>query len=139
VRYRITDRPTITIIVPTAYTAARLPGAAGTLVERCIESILAKTTYKDYAIIVLDNAQARPALARAWARAGIERMPYRVPFNWAAAMNIGAASARGDHLLFLNDDTEVITPDWLECMLEYSQQPGVGAVGAKLLFPGGQL
>ena len=53
-------------------------------------------------------------------------------------MNQGAALARGEHLLFLNDDVEVITPDWLERMLEFSQQPAVGAVGATLFFPGGR-
>jgi GT2 family glycosyltransferase len=50
-------------------------------------------------------------------------------------MNLGAEHASGEHLLFLNDDTEVISNDWLENMLQYSQQPGIGAVGAKLLFP----
>src|SRR5262249_51775332 len=63
----------------------------------------------------------------------------RGDFNWSAAMNRGAAAAAGDHLLFLNDDTEVITPDWIESMLEFSQHPEIGAVGAKLLFPSGEL
>jgi GT2 family glycosyltransferase len=54
-------------------------------------------------------------------------------------MNLGAAKALGDYLLFLNDDIEVITPDWIESMLEYAQQPEIGAVGAKLLFPDGRL
>ena len=54
-------------------------------------------------------------------------------------MNQGASLARGEHLLFLNDDIEVVTADWLERLLEFSQQPEVGAVGAKLFFPGGRL
>ena len=70
---------------------------------------------------------------------GAVRAGYAAPFNWARAMNQGAALARGEHLLFLNDDVEVVAPDWLERMLEFSQQPEVGAVGAKLLFPSGRL
>ena len=66
-------------------------------------------------------------------------MQYSSEFNWSTVNNLGAERANGEHLLFLNDDTEVMTADWLEAMLEYSQQPDIGAVGAKLLFPDGGL
>src|SRR5260370_7683374 len=69
----------------------------------------------------------------------VRRVSFTDEFNLASKMNLGAAKAEGDHLLFLNDDTEIITPDWLECMLEYSQQPAIGAVGVKLLFPDGRI
>ena len=61
----------------------------------------------------------------------------RKPFNYAAVNNFAARQARGKVLAFVNDDTEVVTPDWLERMLEHALQPEVGAVGAKLLYPGG--
>ncbi len=60
-------------------------------------------------------------------------------FNFSASINAGAAAAAGEHLVLFNDDLEVISPEWLTAMLEYSQEPGVGAVGAKLLYPDGRL
>src|SRR5262249_4264828 len=62
-------------------------------------------------------------------------LPFDEPFNFARMNNVAAEAAAGEHLLFLNDDTEVIRSDWLEAMLEHSQRPEVGAVGARLLFP----
>jgi len=64
---------------------------------------------------------------------------YDEPFNWSRVNNLAARHATGDHLLFLNDDTEPDAPDWLEALLEFSQQPAIAAVGAKLLFPDGTL
>jgi GT2 family glycosyltransferase len=61
------------------------------------------------------------------------------PFSFAATINCAARHATGDHLLLLNDDTEVIAAEWMRAMLEFSQQPDIGAVGAKLLFPDGRL
>ncbi|TNY02591.1 glycosyltransferase family 2 protein, partial [Escherichia coli] len=61
------------------------------------------------------------------------------PFNYSALNNRGAAYATGEILLFLNDDTEPQTPDWLERMIGYAQQPHVGAVGARLHFPDGSI
>ena len=82
-------------------------------------------------------------MPRRWKRAtqklGVRRVSYSEPFNWSRVNNLGASHATGTHLLFMNDDMEVITPDWLESMLEFSQRDGVGAVGAKLLFPDGRI
>ncbi len=70
----------------------------------------------------------------------LEQLPHAVvvdsaPFNFARLCNGSVAHAAGDHLLFLNNDVEVITPDWLEALVEHSQRTGVGAVGAQLLYP----
>jgi GT2 family glycosyltransferase len=67
------------------------------------------------------------------------RQRHREDHDWSRVNNLGAARAAGEHFLFLNDDTEVVTPDWIEALLEYSQQKPIGAVGAKLQFPDGAL
>src|SRR5205085_4562789 len=68
-------------------------------------------------------------------------VPYRREgsFNFSHKMNAGAREAQGTHLLLLNDDVEVIGSEWMTAMLEYSQQPEIGAVGAKLLYPDGRI
>lgn len=69
----------------------------------------------------------------------VRRLTYDDEFNWSRVNNFGASQASGEFLLFLNDDTEVITPGWLEAMIEFAQQKEIGAVGPKLLFPDGSL
>jgi GT2 family glycosyltransferase len=123
--------PLVSIIVPTAYQAD--------FFLRCLESIHQKSTYPNYEILVLDNNAPPPEMLETLRDRGIGRMPYALPFNWARTMNQGAAVARGDHFLILDDDTEVISPDWIERLLEYSLQKEIGVVGARLQFPDGRL
>ena len=139
VRFAITDGPKVSIIIPTAYRRGTFRGQTTTYLTRCLSSIRAKSSYPNYEILLFDNDAPPPEALDDLARWNVRRVPYGRPFNWAATMNQGAALAGGDHLLFLDDDTEVITPDWLECLLEYSQQPDVGVVGARLHFPDGRL
>src|SRR5690606_5224000 len=61
------------------------------------------------------------------------------PFNFAERINAGVLAASGEHVLLLNDDMEVVTPDWIERLVMYSQVPDIGAVGAKLLFGDGRI
>jgi len=136
VRFAI-GRPRVSIIIPTAYRNRTADDE--TFLARCLESIRSKSTYTNYHITVLDNNGVPSDLASVLSRQGIRREPYALPFNWAAAMNQGAALVDGVHLLILDDDTEVLTPDWIECLLEYSQQPEIGAVGARLHFPDGRM
>jgi GT2 family glycosyltransferase len=72
-------------------------------------------------------------------RLKVVRYTYQEPFNFAKKMNFLAKHASGEHLLILNDDIEVISPEWMTAMLEYSQLPEVGVVGAKLYYPDGRL
>jgi GT2 family glycosyltransferase len=141
VRHRIAGRPRVSVVIPTAGKPATIRGAASSYVGHCVDSIRRLSTYEHYEIVVVDNGDLTPALAAELDRAGVRRVRYEAdgPFNLAAKMNLGATAAAGDVLVFLNDDTEVISPDWIEAMLEFAQQPGVGAVGAKLLFPDGRL
>jgi|GEM_PF-438663 len=141
VRARIVGRPSISIVIPTAGKEATIRGAASSYLGNCIESIRRLTTYHRYEIVVVDNGDLTPQLAAEVDGAGARRVRYQQEgsFNLAAKMNQGAAAATGDYLVILNDDIEVIAADWLEAMLEHAQDPGVGAVGAKLLFPDGRL
>jgi glycosyltransferase involved in cell wall biosynthesis len=139
VRFSIIGRPKVSIIIPTASRPARIRGQDTTFVGHCVQSIRRATHYSNYEIITVDNDDMPLELQQELDRWNVRRVSFTDEFNLASKMNLGAAKADGDHLLFLNDDTEIITPDWLECMLEYSQQPGIGAVGVKLLFPDGRI
>jgi GT2 family glycosyltransferase len=112
------------------------------LLRDCLTG-LRGSTYRNFEVILVDNGSASPALLRRLERLR-QRRRYRVlhcpgPFNFARLCNAGAAEARGDWLLFLNNDTCVLTPDWLEQMLAVAGRPDVGVVGATLLYPDGTL
>ena len=110
--------------------------------ELCVDSIYARTTYPDFELILIENNSKQPETFRAY-----ERMQKEHPdnlkvvtwegkgFNYSALNNFGEQYATGEYLLLLNNDTEVITPNWLEEMVMYAQQKRVGCVGAKLLYP----
>jgi GT2 family glycosyltransferase len=109
------------------------------LLQTCVSSILKKTLYANYEILCIDNGSTQSAthdlineLQRRDKRVRVVR--HDVPFNYSEINNFGASQALGEHLLFLNNDTEVIAPEWMGAMLEHSQRPEVGVVGAKLLF-----
>jgi O-antigen biosynthesis protein len=139
VPFVLNGRPRVSILIPTAYRTFQRAGQSITLLARCLESIRDRTTYPHYEILVADNGQPPAAIDALYSTLRVRRFAYALPFNWAAAMNQVAAQASGEYLVLLDDDTEVLTPDWLERLLEYGQRPGVGAVGAKLVFPDGRL
>jgi GT2 family glycosyltransferase len=102
-----------------------------------VESIVARTVYPHYEIVVADNDSREPET-----RAYYETMPGRVvpypgPFNYSAINNFAVKQTDAPWILLLNNDIEVINPDWLTSMAEHIQRPEVGAVGAKLLYPDG--
>jgi GT2 family glycosyltransferase len=137
VRFDVVGQPVVSIIIPSLCYSDR--DGAPSMVERCIASIARISRYQRYEVIVLDRHTMPPSVEQALARFGVKRVTYDEPFNWSRVNNLGARHATGDHLLFLNDDTEADAPDWLEAMMEFSQQPGIGVVGAKLVFPDGGL
>jgi GT2 family glycosyltransferase len=133
IRYRLSRSPLVSIIIPTKDRESFL--------SRCLSSIERRTSYSPYEIIVLDNGSVSQSACRHLAEVGRR---WRVlscpgPFNFSLLNNQGGAQARGEYLLFLNDDTEVIATDWLTIMLEQGTRPGVGVVGAKLLYPDGRI
>lgn len=123
--------PLISIIIPTRDNT--------TFLAKCVQSIREKTTYPSYEIIIVDN-QSRDAktlqyLGELEARGELRVLRYEAPFNYSAINNFAVAHAKGELLALVNDDIEVISPDWLEEMAGYAIQPETGAVGAMLFYP----
>lgn len=124
-------QPLVSLVIPTRN--------AQQLVRQCVESIAAKTSYSNYEIILVDNGSDDPA-ALAYFEELAKRPNIRVlrddrPFNYAALNNAAVAQAKGELVALVNNDIEVITPDWLSEMVSIALQPGVGAVGARLWYP----
>jgi GT2 family glycosyltransferase len=112
------------------------------LLRNCLHSIW-RSSYRDFEVILVDNGSTEPRLLRYLehlrTRRRIRIIACPGPFNFARLCNQGAAGARGDWLLFLNNDTEVLSADWLERLLEVAGHPRVGVVGATLLHADGTL
>jgi O-antigen biosynthesis protein len=132
INYHLQGTPQISIIIPTR--------DGGNVLRCCIESIQKVSGYRNFEIVILDNGSvSEETLAYLRELNGLENVRvirHDKPFNFSELNNIGAQNAKGDLLLFLNDDTEVIAADWLERMGGYAQLSHVGAVGAKLVYPG---
>jgi GT2 family glycosyltransferase len=133
-RYRLPpDPPLVSILIPTR--------DAFHLIKQCVESVLLKSTYPNYELIVIDNrsadADAVAYLASLAARPKVHVLHYEQDFNYSAINNFAARQAAGEVLCLLNNDTEVISPDWLEEMVAQLLQSRVGVVGAKLYYPDG--
>jgi len=129
--------PLVSIIIPTR---DQLP-----LISRCIESMLAKTAYPSFELLIVDNDSQTPE-ARDFLDGLSKVMPERIrvlrepgAFNFSRMNNFAAREARGEFLLLLNNDTAALQDDWLTHLVRQGLRPGVGAVGARLLFPDGSL
>ena len=128
------EAPKASIIIPTRN--------AHQLVEQCLYSIFAGTDYPDFEVILVDNGSDDPAALAAFERAREKYALLRYvrdegAFNFARLCNLGVAEARGDFVCLLNNDIEVESADWLEELVAVANQPAVGAVGCKLLYPDG--
>ena len=131
VRPTIRGEPLVSIIIPTR--------DRSDLLERCLDSIEKRTTWPNFEILVMDNG-SRENRSLDYLQRLRERDRYHVirfdgPFNYAAINNSASREASGEYLIFLNNDTEVETGDWLEAMMEVLQLPEAGAASAKLLYP----
>lgn len=108
--------------------------------ELCVRSILEKSTYKNFEILIIENNSQEESTFALYKNlikhTNVRLVEYHeTPFNYSNINNYAAGHARGNALLFLNNDTEVISPDWLESMVEHICRPAVGIVGAKLYYP----
>lgn len=133
ITYNVSARPLVSILIPTKDQLR--------LLSRCVESILEKTAYPDYEIIIIDNNSGE-ADAVEWL-AGIDSMHsdkvrvlrHPFPFNYSQINNVAVREARGEYLVLLNNDTAVLHAEWLDNLLNHALRPEVGIVGAKLYFP----
>jgi GT2 family glycosyltransferase len=113
------------------------------LLREAIESIDLISTYTNYEIVIIDNGSQDPEavtyLASLAKRAGLRVVRDDLPYNFSRLNNEGVAQSKGEVVCLLNNDIEVLTPDWLEEMLSFAIKPDVGAVGARLWYPDGTL
>ena len=129
--YEIEGNPLVSIIIANKDHVEDL--------SKCIRSILEKTTWKNWEVIVVENNSTDPETFRYYKEiekdSRIRVVKWERGFNYSAINNFGAGFAKGDQFLLLNNDTEIITPDWLEQMLMFAQRKDVGAVGVMLYYP----
>jgi GT2 family glycosyltransferase len=119
--------PQVSIIIPTRDQPKVL--------DACLRSIFGKTTYPDFEVLLVDNGTTDPDALRVFEQNRVTVVPFSGRFNYSRANNLGAARAGGEYLVLLNNDTEVITADWIEELLYYIAMPDVGAVSPLLLYP----
>ena len=132
VRYDLRGQPPVTLVI----------SAGGNMkcLQACLESVLERSTYSNLHVLVTDDSDGTAVadLCRALGRRD-PRLKYRrfrlKPFNYSAINNSAVSLVDTPYVVLLNDDVTVITPDWVEAMLEHAQRPEVGVVGAKLLYP----
>ncbi|WP_224360478.1 rhamnosyltransferase WsaF family glycosyltransferase [Hyalangium versicolor] len=133
VRYPVKGEPLVSIIVPFKDKPELL---------RTLTTSLEKTRYRNYELLLVSNNSTKPetfALLEALTDPRIRKLTWDFPFNYPAINNFAARHSKGELLLFLNNDIEIIEPLWLDELISQTQRPEVGAVGAKLLFPDGSI
>lgn len=136
IKYEILKKDLVSILIPNKDHVKDL--------EKCIKSILEKSSYENYEILILENNSSKETLdyynILKEKSDKIRVITYNTEnFNYSAINNNGAKHAFGEYLLFLNNDTEIISPSWIEEMLMYAQREDVGAVGAKLYYEDGTI
>lgn len=130
VTYPVQGRPFVSIIIPNKDAKEDL--------EKCVNSILTKSTYENYEILIVENNSAGSEIFAYYKQLSqnpkIRLLRWKHPFNYSAINNYAASKAKGEYFLFLNNDTEVITPGWIEELLGFCQRKDTGIVGAKLYY-----
>ncbi|ACK64983.1 glycosyl transferase family 2 [Rippkaea orientalis PCC 8801] len=133
IRYELKTDDLVSIIIPTK--------DLGDTLNQCLKSIFEQSTYPNFEIILIDNGSTEERsleVMKQWQEKEPEKLkvfPLKIPFNYSQINNFAVQHSQGKYLLFLNNDIEVITPDWIEALVEQAQRPSIGAVGALLLFP----
>lgn len=130
--YELLGNPMISIIIPNKDHIDDL--------DKCLSSIYELSTYKNFEIVIVENNSTDEETFRYYEQikavhSNINVITWKDGFNYAAIHNFAVPFCKGEYLLLLNNDTSIITPDWMEKMLQYAQREDVGAVGAKLYFP----
>lgn len=130
--YALQGSPLVSIIIPNKDHVDDL--------DKCLKSVCGTSTYRNYEIVVVENNSTEEETFRYYEQIqclykNLRVINWKKEFNYAAIHNFAVPNCRGEYLLLLNNDTSIITPDWMEQMLQYAQRDDVGAVGAKLYFP----
>jgi glycosyltransferase involved in cell wall biosynthesis len=128
--YEIQEEPLVSIIIPSK--------DHPDVLKQCIDSIIGFTSYSNYEIIVVDNGsndENKEEIERYLENKKIKYIYNSYEFNFSKMCNIGSNASRGEYVLFLNDDVEIIQSDWMSRMMGQAMLPHVGCVGAKLFYP----
>ncbi len=132
VMYQWDTQPAVSIIVPNKDSLEYL--------QPCLQSLFEKTAYPDFEVLVVDNGSTDPDVLEFYEQMlaqepRLRLLKYPQPFNFSVMNNLAAREARGDYLVLLNNDTQIVQADWLTRLMSYGQRPDVGIVGARLVYP----
>lgn len=136
-RREVVGNPLVSIVIPTRAIFSIIEGEEKSLVVDAVRSIIELTTYSNYEIVLVADSVAEPRVLKELSQIAGDKLkvvPWDRPFNFSQKMNFGVLHASGDFVLLLNDDVEVISPDWLREMLALAQLPNAGMVGAMLYY-----
>lgn len=136
------DSPLVSIIIPTRGSSAIIGGVERVLIVEAVRSIVTASSYPAFEVVVVADEETPQAVIDELVEIGGGRLNlvrWSRRFNFSGKINRGAAHAHGDFLLLLNDDVDVISPDWIESMIGLCRLPGVGMVGANLVFENGRV
>lgn len=135
VNFALNNNPKISIIIPNSNHKSDL--------ERCINSLLKKTTYKNYEIIIADNNSTHKDIEQYYKNIcdnkNVNIIYWKHEFNYSKINNWAVNFAKGQYIVFMNNDIKIISDNWIENMLMYAQRNDVGAVGAKLYYADGRI
>ncbi len=142
-RPRLREQPLVSIVIPTAGQVRDVRFKPVVLVENCVRGIVEHSTYENYEIIVVADHALEPRMLGELGEIAGDRLRV-VPappgkFSFSAMINKGAIEAQGEYLLLLNDDIDIATPEWIDRMVMYCAQDGVGVVGGRLVWGDGRL
>jgi O-antigen biosynthesis protein len=141
-RPRLPTQPRVGIVIPTAGIERRVRAEVGPLVVNCVQSVLEHSSYENFELICVFDSSTDPKTLRALEQIAGERLhlvEYGDEFNFSRKINLGVIESDSEYLLLLNDDTEVVTSDWIETLVAFASDDGVGAVGALLRFGDGRI
>ena len=133
--YKISEYPKVSIVIPTKNKPE--------LITNCIRSVLEKTIYPDFEIVIVDNGSTDKEVIEFYSELKNEKrvkiLSYDIPFNFSALVNFGVSKAEGDIICLINNDVKVVSSNWLDEMVRQVMRKEVGVVGAKLLYPDGTI
>lgn len=130
VKYPVQGEPLVSILIPNKDQVDSL--------DKCLRSIEEKTDYHNYEIVIIENNSEKEETFRYYEKISSEKIRvirWEKEFNYSAINNFGVRHAKGDYILFLNNDVEIINSDWMREMLSHCQRKEVGIVGARLYYP----